>query len=395
MNIYNFFKGYFRIEISGSRIERFINIIVNNKIYIWNVFKNTDDTITFFANKKNCDKIMELAEINGVVCEKKQAYGFNELMKNMKKRWMFTAFVPISIAVVFLFSSVIWKVEISKADYVSEKEIRNVLKSIGLSEGKIKYNIDYRNAANVLLTEFDELIWADLELQGTKLVVTLQPRTKAPEIIKSDVPCNIVASKDGYIIDIIAENGEKVVKKGDTVLKGQTLISGIVQSNKVGARYVHSLGSVTAKTWNEKIKEQKLYKYDKIYTGKTKNLCEIDIFGVKIPLYFKKNIDFYNYDSIIKESNIFFLNFRKYEYREYNLKKKKLSLNEAVKIASEELLSEIKKETDNIKTKKVSYSTLDSETIKVRVFTESEEDIAIGEKIVTDKALTDNEKTNQ
>ncbi len=392
MNIYGFFAGYFEVVIKGGRVERFLNIIVNKKIYIWNVIKNKDGNISFFVSKRGFEKVKELAENNGIECVLRQEYGFGCYLKNLKKRWMFAIFVPLGISILFLFSSVIWQVEITKADYIKENEVREVLKELGLSEGKIKYNIDYRNASNVLLTKFDELIWANVELEGTKLVVTLQPRKKAPEFIDKDTPCNLVAKKDGYILSIIAENGEKAVKVGDTVLKGQTLISGIVQSNRVGARYVHSLGKVTAKTWSEKEKEQKLYKYDKIYTGQVKNLWELNIFGFKIPIYFKKNIDFYNYDSIIKESNIFFLNFRKYEYREYKLKKTKISVKDAVKICSDELLAEIKKETKDIKTKKISYSNIDDETINVRVFTESEEDIAVSEKIVTDKIVPNSMK---
>ncbi len=387
MNIYSFLKGYYEVEIKGGRTERFLNIIVSKKIYIWNVVRNRDGNISFFVSKRGFEKVKELSEENHLECTLKNEYGFNFYVKSLKKRWMFAIFIPLFVSILFLFSSVIWQVEITKADYVDENEVREALKELGLSAGKIKHNINYRNAENVLLTKFDELIWANVELQGTKLVVTLEPRKKAPPFIDKDTPCNLVAKKDGYILDIIAENGEKVVKIGDTVLKGQTLISGIVQSNKVGARYVHSLGKVTAKTWAEKKKEQKLYKYDKIYTGRTKKLWEVDIFGFKIPIYFKKNIDFYNYDSIIKESNIFFLNFRKYEYKEYNLKKTKLSVKEAVKICSDELLGEIKKENENIKTKKISYKNIDDETISVRVFCESEENIAVSEKIVTDKTV--------
>lgn len=392
MNFYSFLKGYYEVKIEGGRTERFLNIIVSKKIYIWNVMRNKEGGISFFVSKRGYEKVKELSGEIGLECIIKKEYGFFYYLKALKKRWMFAIFVPLGISILFLFSSVIWQVEITKADYIDEKEVRMALKELGLSEGRIKYNIDYRNASNVLLTKFEELIWANVELEGTKLVVTLQPRKKAPEFIDKDTPCNLVAKKDGYILSIIAENGEKAVKVGDTVLKGQTLISGIVQSNKVGARYVHSLGKVLAKTWSEKEKEQKLYKYDKIYTGEVKNQWEIDIFGFKIPIYFKKNIDFYNYDSIIKESNILFLNFRKYEYREYKLQKTKISVKDAVKLCSDELLEEIKKETKNIKTKKISYSNIDEETINVRVFTESEEDIAFSERIVTDKVISDNIK---
>lgn len=385
MNLYNYFSGYLKIRVKGIRCERFLNIIIHKNIYIHNVIKTDSGTLEFYVSKKGYEIIEKTADENGLECEKISEHGFLTDFKKLKKRWMFAVFIPLSAVVIFLLSSVIWSIDITKADYVDEKKVRKTLKEIGLSEGSIKYNIDYRNASNTILKKHEEFIWANVELEGTKLRVTLEPRKKKPEFIDKDTPCNIVAEKDGYILTVTAENGEKVVKPGDTVFKGQTLISGIVQSNRVGALYVHSLGEVKARTWTEKRKKQKLYKYDKVYTENKNISYEIEIFGVKIPINFKKNIDFYNYDSIIKESNIFFINLKKYINSEYTLKKTKLTVNEAVKICSDELFEEIKKETENITSKKITYHTLDDETIEVRVFVQSEEDIAKSEKISADK----------
>ena len=136
-------------------------------------------------------------------------------------------------------------------------------------------------------------------------------------------------------------------------------------------------------------KEQKLYEYEKNYTGNTEKTYEIDLGGIKLPLYLKKNIDFYNYDSIIKESNILFFKVKKHEFSEYTLKKKKLSVQDAVKRCSEEILEEIKKETENIKYKKVTFVKKDEETVEVRVFVKSVESVGEEAPLKTDTVITD------
>lgn len=382
--MYKFFKGYAKVKISGKRTERFLNILAESNILIWDIKKKNENETEFFVYKKSLPFLKEKSEKFGAFVETKKEYGFFEEIKRLKKRWMFAVFLPAFVFSLFLFSSVIWSVDIPKNDYIEREKIESALKDVGIAKGKIKYNMNVRHAANYLLMKYEELIWANVEIFGTKVVVTLVPRDKKPEIVDKDTPCNIVAKKDGYIINVTAENGEKIVKKGDFAVKGQTLISGVVQSTMVGARYVHAQGEVLAEAITEKKEEQKLYKYSKNYTKKSKNIYEINVGKIKIPIDFQKNIDFFNYDSIIKESNILFFKVKKEERNEYTLKKEKLSEKEAVKICSDKLFNEIKKTTKNIKDKKVTYERKDDETVLVKVSVVSEEDIASQVPLKTD-----------
>lgn len=153
------------------------------------------------------------------------------------------------------------------------------------------------------------------------------------------------------------------------------LISGLIPSERVGTRYVHSEGSVKAKTWVEKEKKQKLFTYEKNFTGRAVKKAEFEIPFVKIPLNFKKNIDFYNYECIIEERDVLFLTFRNYIYSEYNLKKTPISEAEAVKKAENELQLEITEETSGIKNMKTTFKSIDENTVSVRILAECEEEI--------------------
>ena len=45
--------------------------------------------------------------------------------------------------------------------------------------------------------------------------------------------------------------GKPLVKAGDTVVLGQTIITGALDSRSSGMRYVHAMGDVYARTWYE------------------------------------------------------------------------------------------------------------------------------------------------
>ena len=375
ISIYRFIKGVYCVKLSGEHTQRVLNRALMKKIYISNLKKISDNNFELNVSKAGLDIIKNIAEESGASVDIISYSGLNKVFQNIKKRWMFFYSAVIAIVCILVSSSFIWAIDIPEVDYITKDEILNTLSEYGIKEGSIRKTIDYKRVSNALVTNHESLIWANVELQGTRIKVSIVPRTPTPEMVPFGAPADIIASKDGVIVEITAENGEKKVKAGDTVIKGQVLISGLVPSTVVGTRYVHSQGNVTAKTWTEKIKEQKLYKYEKEFTGNEIKKSEIEIPFVKIPLYFKKNIDFYNYESIIKEKNILFATYKEYIYSEYNLKKIPLSLEEAVKIAEEELQMQITEEVSDIKSMNTTFKIIDDETVSVRVLAESEEEI--------------------
>jgi len=384
INIYRFIKGVYNIKLSGEHSQRVLNRALMKKIYITDVKKISDNNFELCVSKTGLQIIKDIAEESNVTVQTLNYRGISKIFSNMKKRWMFIYASVTAIVCVLFSSSFIWEIDVPEVDYIKKEDIIATLKEYGIKEGALRKTIDYKVISNALITKYESLIWANVELSGTRIKVSLVPRTPTPQMIPFGVPNDIIAKKDGVITGIIAENGEKKVKVGDTVIKGQVLISGIVPSTAVGTRYVHSKGKITAKTWTEKEKEQKLYKYEKEFTGNQIKKAEIELPFVKIPLYFKKNIDFYNYESIIKEKNILFLTFREYEYLEYNLKKVPMTLEEAINLAEDELENQIKNEATQINNFKTTSEMIDEETVYVRVLAESEEEI--GEEREIEKA---------
>lgn len=375
ISVYRFIKGLYTVKLSGERSQRVLNRALKKKLYITDLKKTGEYEYELFLSPKGLEILKKISEEAGVTFEVLEFRGLKKILSGIKKRKMFF-YAAVTSAVCVLFSaSFIWKIEIPEADYITKEEIMSVLKKYGIEEGKIRKSYDFKKISNELVTKYENLIWANVELSGTKINVTVVPRTHAPKIVSADVPADIIALKDGVITEITAENGEKRVKVGDTVIKGQVLISGLIPSERVGTRYVHSEGSVKAKTWVEKEKKQKLFTYEKNFTGRAVKKAEFEIPFVKIPLNFKKNIDFYNYECIIEERDVLFLTFRNYIYSEYNLKKTPISEAEAVKKAENELQLEITEEASGIKNMKTTFKSIDEDTVSVRVLAECEEEI--------------------
>jgi similar to stage IV sporulation protein len=373
---YKYLKGYVKVRAKGNYIERFINMNTKDKIYVWDIKKQNIDTATFFVSINGFMKIRKNAKETRTKIKILERIGLPIFLSKSKERKSFYIAGVAIILLIFISSSFIWKIDVEKQDYIDESRIIQKLRENHLYVGAVRRTIDYNAVAASLVTEFNELIWANVELSGTRLKVTIVPRKAPPIVIPKNIPTNIVAKKDGSITKVVAENGDAKVKAGDTVVKGQILISGVIPSPVVGIRYLHSIGAVTAKTWTVKEVTKKLYKYNKIITGNVVVRQELFLPFIKIPLYFKQTLDFFNYDSIIEERTLFFISYKKHTYEEYNLQKAPQTLEQAVEEASLQLNEEIVSEgITNIISKKINYKTVDAETVVVTVLVESEEEL--------------------
>ncbi len=383
IRIYQFFRGYLQVEAEGNHLEKLLNLALVNGIYLWDVKRLSKEKISFFVSNRGYRMMEEYANKTQSSISVRSRKGAEVLWKSTKRRSVFLASFFIFIGLVLTLSSFIWTVEIEGGEFIDQKQITQKLASYGLGVGRIRKNFDLSKISNQLIQDFDEILWANAEISGTRLLITLVPRTKAPELIPKDVPTNIVAKKDGIIKEITAENGDAMVRIGDTVVKDQILISGLIPSPTVGSRYLHSIGAIRAVTWEERSMEQKLYRYDKVNTGRKSVHREVSLPFLKIPLDFRQTIDFYNYDSIIKEKTFLFLTYRETSYVEYTLEKHSITVEEAVKTATDMLLEQMSDtEAENVISKKASFEVLDEETLFVTLLLECEEELGVPKEII-------------
>ncbi len=382
LRAYRFVKGYQCYKATGNHLEKFLNLCLSHKLYLWNICRPDENTMLFSVSNRGAKLLDEFANKTGTSLFIQEGKGVPVLLKTMKKRTVFWVSAMLFLAGIFVASSFIWTVTFDAAPGMDVTEIRSFLADNGLGAGKIRKTVDTTAVANQIINHFPKVLWAGVELSGTNLNVTLIPRTDSPPIIPKDVPTNIVAKKDGYIKEISAENGDAMVKAGDTVIKDQILISGLIPSQTVGSRYLHSIGSIRAVTWEEETFEKKLYLYEKIPTGENKTHRELELPFVKIPLDFGQTIDFYNYDSIIKERHFLFLSYRETKYSEYYLKKTERTEEEAVKEATDEFLKQLSEQgIEDIITLKTESVKLSEDTVAVTVFAECEEELGVPREI--------------
>lgn len=382
--------GYLEIKVEGYFIEKFINNCLKSNIFLWNIKRKRTTIMTCnigVKDFKNIRKILKKTKCR-IKIEKKKGLPFT--FNKYRKRKIFALLIFIILIIIAILSNFVWNIQIEGTEKISKDELIQTLKEEGLSIGKFKPGIETREIINKVRLDRDDIAWIGIEITGTNAIVKVVEAEEKPEIVDEDEYCNIVATKDGVVTKIMAQNGTPLVKNGDLIKKGTVLIGGWLEGKYTGTRYVHSNGQVEAKVWYTQKERVYLKETKKEDTGEAQNKYSVNINNFIIN--FNKRVSkFENYDTIEEAKKIkLFSNFYlpielvKTTYKEYKVVEIAHTLEEAKTIGIERAKDKLNAQIENTNNISDEQVNIKEETnfVDVEVVYEVKENIGTKEKIV-------------
>lgn len=290
------FKSFYKLKITGKDVKRFLKQLYNLNIYFEEIeFRKRDLYVK--VDDDNYKKIKKIKTIYKI--EIINLYGISKIKDIINKYNIFFICIIIGIILLNILGNMIFSIEID----IDNKEIKEIvnkeLETYNIK--KFSFNKSYNERKDIiekiLLNNKDTIEWIEIEKIGTKYIVRVEER-----IIKDKkeecMPRNIVAKRDGLILNINSSAGEIKKSINDYVKKGDIIISGIITKNDEEKNRVCASGKVYAETWYQ-VSVEVPYNYKEIiYTRDYKRNISITIFNKRKALF----KDFDNY--IIKEKSI-------------------------------------------------------------------------------------------
>lgn len=306
------------ISITGKNIDRFISRLYKNKIEIYNINKVNRNKAIIKINYNDYKKIIKLKTIYEV--NEINIYGIIKVKKLINKNRFMIIFLLFSLFLIMLLSNIIFNINIVHSSSEIRKLISSELKKYGIQ----KYNFKKEYAElqkiknKILKNNKDKLEWLEIENIGTTVRVKCEER-----IINSTEKIypyqNIVATKDGIITSIEADNGFIKYEINDYVKKGDILISGeIYNPSGKFLGLTSALGDVYAEVWYKVHITYPLIYNSTDYTGKKINSYDLIFLNNRYSLNKNtfKNSDVK--DKVIIKNDIFPISIVKSEKRELN-----------------------------------------------------------------------------
>lgn len=370
IRIWNYFRGYVIIRVEGLTLEKFINLAIARNIYLWDIVRLDYTTLESKVGIKGFKELREVVRRVGCRVSIVGKKGYPFFIHRFKYRKMLAFGFVIALAIIIVLTSFVWSINIKGNESTSIEEILGELENLGVKPGTFKGNVNIEEIKKQLLTQIDYLTFVSAEVKGTRLIIEIKESETRLEIVNKDFPCNIIAGRKAVIEKIVAKNGKSVVKKGDIVLEGQMLITGVIQHESMEEPLlVHSEGEVFGKTWYNKEISEPISKNIKEETGKVHITKEIKIGDKRVHLI-SGEIPFENYVEEIEARKIidwkeFSLPLEIIEHKYKEVKVKKVTQNvDALKqkvsvIAVQDLMKELSEDARVI-SKDVQYSIVDN-----------------------------------
>ena len=246
LKLLRWFSGYAKFTAKGKFPERLLNMTMKNGIQLW-AMRSDSSSLTAYVTAREYKLLRPFAKRCELTlkCTKKGGLPFIISQYKIRSGLLVGAILYITISIIL--SGFIWNININTSGSINEYELREELRSLGLYEGAKISDINIQDIEQQATMDMDNIAWISINITGTLVNIELSPRVdkKTPT---GKTPSNIIASSDGVITGIEAGEGKPSVKIGEAVVKGQMLVSGILEYDVGGFKLKHSDAKIYAQT---------------------------------------------------------------------------------------------------------------------------------------------------
>ncbi len=228
--IYEWLSGYVRVQIVDDPFRSVLAQAATRKIRLWDIAIAKADSYAVSINLRDVKKLMQIARLSHAKAHFVRKSGVPFLLWRAKRRKMFLIGFMLFVAGLYMASSFIWKVQIEGTD--QPEIVQAALNKMGLYQGSFIYRVLDQDAIQLaLLDQLPSISWVGVRVQGTTIYVKIIPKVLPTNPVKKS-PQDIVAKMSGVVASVLADSGQAVVKPGQYVMPGTTLISGRLEDGR-------------------------------------------------------------------------------------------------------------------------------------------------------------------
>lgn len=300
----NLARGCFRVEITGVSPANFLNRLAKEDVPFWDARPEGEYALRVTVHASDCARARQLARLCRCDLTVLAARGTPVAGRRLKHRRVLIGAVCAVLLALFVSSLFIWRIDVSGTETVSRGELLRALSDCGVSVGAYWPDLNADMIRDAVLLKIPQLSWMTVNVRGGRAQVLARERTSPPVLVDNDEGWSVVARATGIVERMSVLGGSPLVKIGDAVLSGETLISGVMTDLNGRDRLTHAMGDVWARTYHELTMRAPLTVSEKTDTGLTRTRYALRIGDTRINFYRDSGNMGINCDKIIFEHPI-------------------------------------------------------------------------------------------
>lgn len=233
--IVRFILGSTEVSCGERALVGVLDAMMHAEIPYDNLHRDGSGRGCFRVFRTDRDRVFSVCQ-DGSDLRVEREGGLPHLLYRYRKRVGIPIGALLFAWILWMSSHVIWSIDVSGNQTVSDTVIKERLEQLGCGVGSYIPHLDLWQICNRYLLYSDDLVFISVNLEGTVAHVEVMERQEKEEsdweTPNDDTPSNLVASCDGQIVRYEVSSGQAVVKVHDVVRKGELLVSGIVNTKK-------------------------------------------------------------------------------------------------------------------------------------------------------------------
>lgn len=249
--LYDIARGVVRVEVGGAEPESLLNFCAESGIEFWDADPCADYSLRMSIYAADYPALRDRNGKNGIEIRLLHESGGKKLAAAVRARVLLLALLLTGAAAIAASSLFVWRIEIDGNDTVSSARLMRTLEECGVGYGTFWPAVSSDRVKDDILTKMPDIAWLTVNIRSSCAHIVVHERVDKPEIVNEKSPCDIVAAKGGVIKKLSVLEGEAAAAAGDTVAKGDILVTAVMSSETGEDRLVHSMARVQADTWYE------------------------------------------------------------------------------------------------------------------------------------------------
>ncbi len=345
-----YIRGYVKIKVWGYSTERLLNLCGNHDILVWDIV-NHGDHDTMKISVRGFFALKPLLKKTGTRAAVLQKYGLPFFMSKMQKRKMFVAGLLGCLLFWVIMAGYIWNIEIEGNYVLTEDVLMDYLDEKGVHVAMKKSRLQIEGLEKALREDHDVITWTSVQVKGTTLLIHIK-ENEMPDYEQNmqqaqEDGIDLIATRPGTVSYIITRSGVPQVALGDTVEKGDVLVSGAVPVYNEDTtvrkyRFVQSDADILLRyTESLSVKRDILYD-EKLYSGRQKDMITLGVNDKEWDIRFGK-VPYEQYDISGEKKQVRLLDrlylpffYGRKTIQEYEIVRKKHTADEMNNIMQEE-----------------------------------------------------------
>ena len=243
-----FLRGYLTLKITGASPQWMMNKLAEEGVAFWDVFWIDAFTLRLCVFKKDEARARCCAEKAMCDLVLHRETGFSETFHGLWKRPVLVACFLIAVILVAVLPNYVLFYQVTGNDTVETEEILRALNEIGVGFGIPGAQIKPQWIKDHVLNMIPDLEWITVTQNGCRAQVVVRERKHKPETKSRKGLSHVIATQSGIITEQSVYAGQSLYEIGDTVNRGDVLVSGLVDLEHTYA-IERAEAEIYARTW--------------------------------------------------------------------------------------------------------------------------------------------------